>query len=309
MPPSAFNFNRTMLCSGPGTFYRGAEKIYSSSGINAELDPVTQKLPSDLVGDLDTIKTDQRARISVTNTGHITPGILTLLYPWRNPLASIGKGIFGTADIPAWIHSTAGKKVTFKNTALVQPPPLILSRTKTAFGTAEFWGLIDLLGDTAAGLHKIETAPYPPADLPLLTALGLTGALYVATWNNFTLGGTKNGWEISFEPEFEDVTCDELGTIDRIFAGMAVIAKCQPLGWDESKIFDNSPIATGLGMSIVKETPLNIASATGLDVTLYNAALITTPMQWGKTTIRAGELAFAAHINSEGKLYDVKLAS
>jgi len=306
-----FAFNRKLLVRGPGTFYYGPTpvKIFSSNGITAELDPVTKKLPSDIVGNLDTIKTDQRARIRVSNTGHISQDILDLLYPWRSPLSSIGKGVFGATDVTAAVHSTAGVKVTFKNAALVRPPELILSRTNTAFGEAEFLALVGLDGDTAAGLHAVTNEAYPPADVPLLTAIGLTGALYTATWSGFDVTGTVNGWRINVEPELEDAQCDELGTIDQTLGGVEVTARCTPQGWNETKIMANSPISKALGMSIVPETNLVITSANGLTVTLYNCALVSGPVQWGKTTLRSGELAFVAHPNADGKLYDVAITA
>jgi len=313
MPP--FTFNRNSLVRGPGTFYYGpygspakTTKIFSSSGITAELDAATKPLPSDIVGDLDTIKSDQRARIRVTNTGHINQDILNLLFPWRKPLESIGQGIFGATDIMAAVHSTAGKKVTFKNVGLVRPPELILSRTNTVFGEAEFLGLIGLDGDTTADLHAIINAPYPSADIPLLTALGLTGALYTATWNGLDITGTVNGWRIGVEPELEDVQCDELGTIDQTVGNVRVTARCTPLGWDEQKILDNSPVTKGLGMSIVTDTPLVITGANGLTVTLFGAGLDSGSAQWGKTTNRSGELTFVAHPDpATGKLYDIQI--
>ena len=313
MPPTPFPLTRKNLCRGPGTFYYGhfgpsakTVKIYSSNGITAELDAATQTLPSDVTGNLDTIKTNQLARIRVTNTGHLSSDILSLLYPWRNPLAFLGRGVFDPdADITAAVHSTAGKKVQFKNCALVSPPELILSRTNTAFGEAEFLALIGLEGDTTADLHAILDEPYPTTDFPALSAMGLTGALYKATWRGMDVSGTQNGFRVSVEPQLEDVMVDELGTIDQTIGGVTVTARCIPMGWDETKILAYSPVSKGLGMSIVENTPLVISGSNGLTVTLFNAALVSGPINWGKTSIRSGELAFVAHPNPDGKLYDI----
>ena len=313
MPPTAFPFNRTKLVSGPGTFYYGpygappkTTKIFSSTGITAELDAVLEKLPSDLLGTLDTIKTDQLAHIRVTNTGHLSKEVFDLLYPWRAPLKSRGMGVFGLKDVIAAVHSTAGIKVSFKNCALVSPPELTLSRTKTAFGEAEFLGLVGLDGDTSADLHVITEEEYPSEDFPLLTALGLTGAIYTATWDDMDLTGTKGGWRVSVEPELVDLQCDELGTIDKILGDVVVTARCEPMGWTEKQILDRSPVSVGLGMSVVKAKPLVITGSNGLKVTLYNAALTRAPVRWGKTETRVGEIAFEAHVGQDGKLYDIE---
>ena len=77
------------------------------------------------------------------------------------------------------------------------------------------------------------------------------------------------------------------------------------MGWDESKILAYSPVSKSLGMSIVENTPLVISGSNGLTVTLFNAALVSGSIHWGKTSIRSGELAFVAHPGPDGKLYDI----
>ena len=50
-----------------------------------------------------------------------------------------------------------------------------------------------------------------------------------------------------------------------------------------------------------------IAATGGLTVTLKKATVVTGPLNWGTTTLRAGELGFTAHIDVEdGKLFDVE---
>ena len=52
---------------------------------------------------------------------------------------------------------------------------------------------------------------------------------------------------------------------------------------------------------------LVIAATGGLTVTLKKATLVTGPLNWGTTTLRAGELGFTAHVDvTTGKLFDVE---
>ena len=54
---------------------------------------------------------------------------------------------------------------------------------------------------------------------------------------------------------------------------------------------------------------LVIEAAGGLKVTLKNAALVTGPIQWGTTQLRAGEIGFVAHVAADGQLFKVEMAS
>jgi hypothetical protein len=42
---------------------------------------------------------------------------------------------------------------------------------------------------------------------------------------------------------------------------------------------------------------------------LKNARAVTGPLQWGSTTLRAGELGFVAHLATDGSLYSVAMTA
>jgi hypothetical protein len=52
---------------------------------------------------------------------------------------------------------------------------------------------------------------------------------------------------------------------------------------------------------------LVITGEGGLEVTLKSASLIRGPLQWGNTTLRAGELQFTAH-RASGTVFTVEMA-
>lgn len=302
--------NRTTILRSPGSVKFGTTALHDADGITAEIENSTAEVPSSISGPLDTIKTDQVGKISFTPCGQLSADILAALYPHRTPV--IGASLCGTADTALSIHSLAGTKVTFANAFLSKIPDLILSPVKTAFGPAEFTALVALGKDAteADAFVKVETAAYAggypdPANL--------TGVHYAATFGDLTIPDTADGWQVNFEMASESVTTDGVGTIDHTLGGLTVRAKCTPLGVSESQILAALPTALGRGASLRGSGDLVIQGAGGLKVTLKNARLVTGPLAWGTTRLRAGELGFVASrafaSGVAGALYDVALAT
>ena len=133
---------RQSIIRGPGTVTFGGVKFFDASGITAEIDSATQQVPSSIAGNLDTIKTDQTGKVSLTPVGNLSEALIDVLFPaWlRSP--EIGRSVFGNTDSPLVIASKAGQKVTFHCAALTNPPDLQLSPVKTAFGQTEFTALL-----------------------------------------------------------------------------------------------------------------------------------------------------------------------
>ena len=73
----------------------------------------------------------------------------------------------------------------------------------------------------------------------------------------------------------------------------------------------NVELGTERGASLRGESDLVIAGAGGLTVTLKNAKIVTGPLAWGNTTLRAGEIGFIAQRafsqGTAGALYTVAL--
>ena len=300
---------RQSIIRGPGTVTFGGAKLFDADGITAELDSATQDVPSSIAGKLDTIKTDQTGKITLTPVGNYSAAILGVLYPSWVRTPEIGRSVYGAADAPLVVSSKAGTKVTFHCAALTKVPDLVLSPVKTAFASAEFTALLanGKLPDEANALYAVAQAVYadgePPRD-------GLTGFHYAATFGSLSIPDTLEGWTVSVDAQMDAVTTDSQGTIDFTLGGVDVTARCTPLGLTESQILDALPVARGRGASLAGSNDLVISADGGLTATLKNATLVTGPLQWGTTTLRAGELGFTAHIDTaSGALFDVALAS
>lgn len=302
---------RQSIVRGPGTVKFDNVKLFDSNGITAEVESSTQEIPSSIAGNLDTIKTDQIGKITLTPVGEITSSLLALLYPYQTP--NPGVSIMGSTDKPLVIASRAGTKVTFHNAALSKIPDLILSPVKTAFGSAEFTALLanGKLPTDANSFFAVASETYADGEPG---RNGLSGCHYTGTWgsgnNALVIPDTQDGWTVSFDLQLDPVTTDSQGTIDYTFGGLTVRASCTPLGLSESDILGALPILSGRGASTATTNDLVIAAPNpGLTVTLKSAALVTGPLAWGSTTLRAGQIGFVAHRavtdNALGALYSV----
>lgn len=299
---------RQSIVRGPGTVAFNGVKLFDASGITAEVDSTTKEIPSSIAGTLDTIKTDQVGKISLTPIGNVSAEILATLFPSWIQKPVIGQSVFGSTDKPLVVSSMAGTKVTFNAAALTKCPDLMLSPVETAFGGVEFTALLanGKLPNETGAFYAVTSAAYadgePPRD-------NLSGFHYQGTFGSLTIPDTEAGWTVTVEPNLNPVMTDSQGTIDYTLGGVTVRARCVPLGLSESQILAALPVAKGRGASVATTDDLVISSSGGLTVTLKNAALVTGPIQWGTTQLRAGEIGFVAHVAADGQLFKVEMAS
>lgn len=297
---------RQSIVRGPGTVTYSSVKLFDASGVTAEIDSATKDVPSSVSGTLDTIKTDQVGKVTLTPVCGLSAALLAVLYPdWlRRP--AVGRSVFGASDVPLVVSSKAGTKVTFACAALTKPPELRLSPVETAFGAAEFTALLPngkLPTDASSKLYKVEAAAYADGEPP---RTGLTGLHYAATLGDLAIPDTLDGWTVTVEPRLEPVATDSQGTVDYTLAGVDVTAKCTPLGLSEAQILSALPALRGRGASIAGADDLVVKAAGGLTVTLRHASAVAGPLNWGAASLRAGELGFRAHVDAAtGALFDV----
>lgn len=283
---------RTSIIRGPGTVVYGGKAFFDASGISAEIESATSEIPSSISGSIATIKTDQTGKIRFTPCGQLAADLLALLYPYGSP--TVGSSVCGSADRPLVVHSLAGTKVSFVNAVLSKMPEIFLSPIRTAFGSAEFsaaLGLAKAPGDADA-FYKVEQAAY---DSGAPDPTGITGVQYAGTFGDLSIPDTLEGWTITPEVAMEPVTVDSVGTIDWTIAGVSCTATCTPVGLTEAEILAALPVSGARGSMIGGESDLVVSGAGGLKVTLMNASLVRGPLQWGTSTLRAGELGFTAH--------------
>lgn len=305
---------RQSIIRGPGTVKFNGIKFFDQSGIGAEIDSATQDIGSSISGKLDTIKTDQIGKISLTPVGNLTKELLAVFFPEYFQKPVIGQSIFGSEDKELVISSKAGTQVKFAAAALTKCPELYLSPVKTAFGSVEFTALLPngkLPDDETAKLYTVAPAKYTDGEAPRDALSGFHyEAVYGSGENALKIADTIDGWTVLIEPQLNAVTTDSQGTIDYTLAGINVSAKCTPIGLSEAEILAMLPVLRGRGRSTVENKDLSISSKGGLSIVLKNASLVTGPLNWGSTALRVGELGFTAHIDaSSGTLFTVDCAA
>ena len=306
--------NRTNILRGPGTviFNTGndAQTIFDATGITADVESSSQEIPSSVSGAIDTIKTDQVGTIRLTPCGQLSDDLLALLYPYGTP--SIGARVFPDADVPLTVHSVAGTKVTFVNAALTTMPPLTLSPVKTSFGEAVFTALLGL-GKKPSDANSFFTTAAAAYASGGPDPTGIVGVQYAATFGSLNILDTLDGWTVTPEIQLQPVTTDLLGTVDYTVSGVTCTATCTPLGLTEAQLLGALPITKDRGTSLKGAADLVITGAGGLTVTLKNATMLRGPLQWGNTTLRAGEVQFTAHRaftnGAPGAVFSVEMAA
>lgn len=297
---------RQSIIRGPGAVTFGGVTFHDASGIVAEIDSATQDVPSSIAGKLDTIKTDQTGMVTLTPVGMLSEALLAALFPAYVRTPVIGQSLFGTTDAPLAVLSRAGTKVTFNAAALTKCPDLILSPVKTAFGQAEFTALLanGKLPTETGSFYAVAAQTY---NLGEPSRQGLSGNHYTAAFGDLDIPDTLDGWTVGVELQTEPVTTDSQGTIDYTLTGVNVTARCTPLGLSEAQLLAALPALKGRGASLAGDDDLVISSDNGLTVTLKCASLVTGPLNWGATALRAGEIGFTANIDpTDGSLFDVE---
>lgn len=297
---------RQSIIRGPGAVTFGGVTFHDASGIVAEIDSATQDVPSSIAGKLDTIKTDQTGRVTLTPVGTLSEALLAALFPAYVRTPVIGLSLFGTTDAPLAVLSRAGTKVTFNAAALTKCPDMILSPVKTAFGQAEFTALLanGKLPTENGSFYAVAAQTY---NLGEPSRQGLSGNHYSAAFGALSIPDTLDGWTVGVELQTEPVTTDSQGTIDYTLTGVNVTARCTPLGLSEAQLLAALPALKGRGASLAGDDDLVISSDNGLTVTLKCASLVTGPLNWGATALRAGEIGFTANIDpTDGSLFDVE---
>jgi len=297
---------RQSIIRGPGTVTFGGVKFFDASGITAEIDSATQEVPSSIAGKLDTIKTDQSGKVTLTPVGNLSEALIGVLFPAWMQTPVIGTSLFGTTDAPLVISSRAGTKLTFNAAALTKCPDLILSPVKTSFGQAEFTALLanGKLPTENGSFYAVAAQTY---NLGEPSRQGLSGNHYTAAFGDLSIPDTLDGWTVGVALQTEPVTTDSQGTIDYTLTGVNVTARCTPLGLSEAQLLAALPALKGRGASLAGDDDLVISSDNGLTVTLKCASLVTGPLNWGATALRAGEIGFTANIDpTDGSLFDVE---
>jgi len=296
-------FDRTSLVKGAGAVTIDTVQIFSKAGINARWDPETEPVAVDGYGTIDDIIVDGKGSISMQPCGRLTAGILTALYgPFQNPV--IDSSIFGATDTASYVHSLAGQKLTFHNTAVVKVPSLKLSAISTALE-----GEVEIMG-----LCKNNTERTAVNSCFTLAAAAFAGTVdrsdikhlpYTGTWGTTSIVA-RAGWMVDIDIELEEFKADDFGTIDAWIKSVTFRARCQPMNLAES--FMDSQLTQGtagaaIGSTARQAKDLTLSAAGGLTIVGKDCQFREGPLQWGEGKLRRDEIGFQATRTCDAGVY------
>lgn len=283
---------RSTRTVGAGILGINTAIVYANGGIDLETEKRLMDVRNDITGKTDSRWIDSMFRIRATPAGQLKD--LTTLFPYQTP--NIGASIFGAADVASFIHSKAGKKLTFHASAVSKMPSLFLGVDKTLFGGLE-----------VACVRKDNSEPGDANAFYTSSSLAFTDSSYTTASVKTQLFGAawgdvlptiraKDGWTIDTTVEVDYHVVNGYGTIDGFLKDVGILAKCRPDNLSES-LLDELQVqgASAVMGGTVRRGKTLVISSSGLTVTIYDAAITTTPMKWGTTELRAGEVGFIGH--------------
>lgn len=281
------------IVRGPAIVTYNDVTMYTESDIIVTPNIETIKIPSSVYGDADVRLSDISHSITFSPIGKWA--YRTAILPHATP--RIGDSIFGATARDLVIQTRAGKRITYKRAAVTKMPDIHFGTVAPLFGQVT----LQTFGDPTvewsdAAKHAVIAAmdfddnSFDPGDIvtqPYSLAWGAE-----SPWNDFS---TENGVDVSFDLATAPVRVDNDGTVDLTLENLVVTAKFAPVGVSEADILSllkiqGDGVARGLSLGNINSNSLVIAG-TGVHFTIYRAAPIAGPTRFGRTILRAGEVA------------------
>lgn len=200
---------------------------------------------------------------------------------------------------------TINRRLTFHNTAIISPPPVILSATQTLLGpiTIAAFRKEGAAWSDANSLYtdaKVALSDTPPtaADIPTQEYSCVFAA---APWDSFKARGP-----ITIAPALETapIAVDGRGTLGMQVTGRGISARLAPAGFSPAQLRDLLAMqggTVGRGKSRVRGDL--VVSGTGVHCTLYNGAPRALPQTFQTSGPLAGELEIIGHQETDGTLF------
>ncbi len=306
--------NRTALVIGPAKYtFRGAT-FFSKEDVTISHEKETFEVNTSVHGKVDERAIEHVVKASITPEGRFTQEILNaLILPYTN--MTLGTSVVGyttsgfgvitatnsNTDFPLVCSGADGEKHTFRAAYVSKPPDIILSATKTMLGQIEMTGIrgndMDWEDEDGIYIHasggEVADATFDPADILVQPYTAAWGA--IAGFDSFE---TEDGFTISFNPTFKNITTDTAGTLNVVLEKMEVMAKCVPIGPTSAEItaaFAYQGAGNARGHSLAAKGDTLIITGGGTDVcNIANAALKTGGFRFGATVLRQNEVGFVA---------------
>jgi hypothetical protein len=285
---------RTAIISGPALITYNSQKFWSKGDVTLKVVNDRFDIPTAHFGKVDERFSDRRIEVEFEPSGAFTAGVAGVLWPYASTV--VGASLFGASDTALTINGRDGRQIVVHAAAVTKMPALRLGVTQTIIGSVTFTGLVkNNVDPTNAAAYYTESAVAYPGDTGFAVSDILTRSYSAAwgassPWSSFT---TEAGWNVEFDLQLSPQKVDGIGTVDMTFSGLAVSAKCIPVGPTAADILSKVAGTAGLGASIATADHLNL-TATGVYVRLYRAALAESGLTYGNTAKRIAETTFIA---------------
>lgn len=315
------------ILSGPAVIQFGgtaaANTFYTTDDIVVTQRFETEDIVTSQFGKVDRLVKDRVVEITFTPIGVWAGGStaftdkVALLWPYLT--GTIGAGIFPTTQaaekvLHIWTISD-GLKYTFQSCAITQMPSLTLSAEKIICGPVTVRAIEELAASTnLIQAWSVDESVFAQATVAFTdTSFATTDILidsYTAAWGSitgFTALQTMEGFTVEFGVETTPISVDSYGVVQMLLSDVTATCKFVPVGGPThancmaAMKFQNTGSARGMSVNgINSNTDLIISgSAAGKPkVTIKGAQLISTPMRFGMTQTRLGELEFQASLTT-----------
>lgn len=286
--------NRTTILAGPALVTYGGQSFYSKGDVTLNFTPKSFAVTTAHFGEVDQRISDRIFEVSFEPVGTFTAALAALLWPYAS--TPMGASIYGITDRPLVIWTRDGQKLTLVNAAVTGMPNMHFGVGKTIQGAIKFTGLVANSTDpsNATAYYTLASATYP-GDSGFLVSDIKTQA-YSSTWGSSPWSSffTEEGWDISFALNLKPQMVDGLGTVDMMLQGLAVTAKCVPVGVAAADILAKIAPDVALGNSIAALASNLVISGTGVYAQVNNAGMTDSGFSYGSEKKRIGPTTWKA---------------
>lgn len=281
-------FDRTTIVRGPCKITYDGATFYSKGGVTLTVNQSSFDKQSDAYGLIGRGKTDMSVVVEFEPVGEIEA--LTVLFPYG--ATTIGTGIYGAGTRNLVITSTSATYTVY-DAAVTQMPSIRCTATNTAFGSVQFTGICQPLGDAgvlSSYLDVTTGAAIGTAFDPALVIAGPYTGQISAEGQFFT----EAGFDVSFDLSLTPIIVDGIGTVDMALANVGVSASFIPTGIDADYFDQFLGAIVGAELATYDTFQIVTESVGGLNLNLASVQVIDYQRRFSSTENRAGTVNIVA---------------
>lgn len=296
--------DRSLLARGPAIVTYGGNTFYTNADILSRFGPVWNPVSTSMYGQVDKILVDRVYKLPLRLWGAWEH--LAVLFPSYAMSPQVGASIFGSTATPLVILARNGDQITYANAQITQLANLFLGVDSDLFAAdVEFTCIIG--NSSGSTMFDPEDAN---AYYTAVTGQTYTDGAFVKTnykrvrftgaWGavaGFTSVIPQRGFQISWDLDFQPLTCDGLGTVDFTIGENVLQGSCKCVPIQPTRAQLEAQVAAQ-GVPLGTLLSANVADLTltgnggGPVVVLKNAGITEHGYAFGIETLRQGEITW-----------------